>query len=257
MTNVGRHQRDQCVIYAYNNGSSSYAGRDRKPGDGDDRSLEQRGLYGTSYGNEYLINQGTINMMNGSSSAIDFSGLTNQAVLSVQHGTLQVQGTRLNLQSTEILDVGLNSLADYGKFSLIGVVPLAGALQVTLNGSYIPVATNSFTVVSYPSLSGSFSSFILPDLQPGAVWDPIYGGTTLTLVLQQPIATQSSGSNVVVSINGTPGHQAILLTSTNLAVKLINWTPVLTNTFGITTYLGFTNNINPGNSQQFFIFKLP
>ena len=245
------------VLYAYNNGTTTLQGGIVNQASGVIDLWANSGLYGTSYGNEYLINQGTINMMNGSSSAIDFSGLTNQAVLSVQHGTLQVQGTRLNLQSPGILDVGLNSLADYGKFSLIGVVPLAGALQVTLNGSYIPVATNAFTVVSYPSLSGSFSSFILPNLQPGAVWDPVYGGTTLTLVLQQPIATQSSGSNVVVSINGTPGHQAILLTSTNLAVKLINWTPVLTNTFGITTYLGFTNNINPGNSQQFFIFKLP
>ena len=49
------------------------------------------GLYGTSYGNEYLINQGAINMMSGTSSTINFISLTNQAVLSVQHGTLQVQ----------------------------------------------------------------------------------------------------------------------------------------------------------------------
>jgi len=258
LTNAGTiNVTNGVVLYAYNNGTITVQGGIVNQASGVIDLWNNSSLYGTSYGDEYLINQGSINMMNGSSSTIDFSGLTNQAVFSVQHGTLQVQGTRLNLQSPGILDVGLNSLADYGKFNLTGVVPLAGTLQVTLNGSYIPVATNAFTVVSYPSLSGSFSSFILPNLQPGAVWDPIYGGTALTLVLQQPIATQSSGSNVVVSINGTPGHQAILLSSTNLAVKLINWTPVLTNTFGITTYLGFTNNINPGNSQQFFIFKLP
>ena len=163
----------------------------------------------------------------------------------------------MNLQSSETLSVGLNSVTDYGKLNLASAAPLTGALQVTLNGGYSPVPTNAFTVVSYPSLSGNFSSFILPDLLPQAVWDPIYGGTTLTLVLQPPIATEPSGTNVVISINGAPGHQAILLTSTNLTVPPANWTPVLTNTFGITTYLGFTNNINPGNPQQFFRFKLP
>ena len=105
-------------------------------------------------------------MMNGSSSAINFSGLTNQAVLSVQHGTLQIQSSHLNLQSSETLDVGMSSQADYGKLNLVSAVPLTGAFQVTLNGGYMPVATNSFAVVSYPSLSGSFSSFILPNLLP-------------------------------------------------------------------------------------------
>jgi hypothetical protein len=215
-------------------------------------------LYGNAYGDEYLINQGTINLSSGSgTSVVNFNNLTNQAVLSAQHGTLQIQGTYLNLQSSETLNVGMSSQADYGNFNLPAGVPLAGALQVTLNGGYTPVAGSSFTVVSYPSLSGSFSSFNLPNLLPQAVWDPVYGGTALTLVLQPPIATQSSGTNFVISINGTPGHQAILLTSTNLTVPLVNWTPVVTNTFGVTTYLAFTNNINPGDLQRFFIFKLP
>ena len=257
LTNSGVINVTNVYIYTYNNGSLGYAGGIVNLGTGMINLWNNANLYGQVYGSEYLINQGAINMMTGSSSSINFFNLTNQAVLSAQHGTLQIQSSHLNLQSTETLGVGMSSQADYGKLNLVSAVPLTGALQVTLNGGYIPVATNSFAVVSYPSLSGSFSSFILPDLLPQAVWDPIYGGTTLTLVLQQPIATQPSGTNVVISINGTPGHQAILLSSTNLTVPLVNWTPVLTNTFGVTTYLGFTNNINPGNPQQFFIFKLP
>ena len=213
-------------------------------------------LYGTSYGNEYLVNQGTINMMNGSSSAINFSGLTNQAVLSVQHGTLQIQSSHLNLQSSETLDVGMSSQADYGKLNLVSAVSLTGTFQVTLNGGYTPAAGNSFAVVTYPSLSGSFSSFNLPHPLPLAVWDPVYGATTLTLLLQPPIATLSSGTNVVINVNGTAGQQAILLTSTNLTVPLINWTPVMTNTVGITTFLSVSNNINSSIPKQFFIFRL-
>jgi hypothetical protein len=259
LTNAGTiNVTNGYYLYAYNNGSPTYAGGIVNQPSGVIDLWNNSSLYGAAYGDEYLINQGAINLMSGSgTSVVNFNNLTNQAVFSAQHGTLQIQGTHLNLQSSETLDAGLNSQADYGNFNLPAGVPLAGALQVTLNGGYIPVPGNSFAVVSYPSLSGSFSSFNLPNLLPAAVWQPVYGGTTLTLVLQPSIGQQSSGTNVLISINGTPGHQAILLTSTNLTVPLANWTPVTTNTFGVTTYLGFTNNIDPNTPRRFFIFKLP
>jgi hypothetical protein len=213
-------------------------------------------LLGTSYGYEYLINQGIINMMTGSSSSIDFNNLTNQAKLAAQHGTLQIHSTHLNFQSSETLGVGIYSQADYGQLNLVNVVPLTGVLQVSLNGGFTPVPGDSFAVVTYPSLSGSFSSLNLPHPLPLAVWDPVYGATALTLLVQPPVATLSSGTNVVINVNGTNGQQAILLTSTNLTMPLVNWTPLTTNTIGITGLLSVTNNIIPGVPKQFFIFRL-
>jgi hypothetical protein len=259
LTNAGTiNMANGSAVNAYNNGSAACAGGIVNLGTGVVDLWNNSSLHGTSYGGEYLINQGTINFSSGSgTSVINFNNLTNQAVFSAQHGTLQLQSAHMNLQSSGTLDVGLNSSTDYGKFSVTGNAPLNGGFEVQLNNGYIPQAESSFSVLSYDSFSGGFTSFSLPPLQPKAVWQPIYSNTALTLLLHPPIDLLSSQTNVVININGTPGHQAILLTTTNMDVPLLNWTPVFTNTFDVTTYLGFTNNFNLSNPAQFFIFELP
>ena len=210
-------------------------------------------INGNGYGGEYLINQGAVNLGSGSST-INVANLTNTAALSAQHGILQLESTHLNLNASETLSVGLSSATDYGKISFTGGPALTGTIAVNLDNGYIPAVGNTFTVLTYGSLSGAFTGFNLPNLLP-TVWQPVYNSTTLTLTLLPGIGELPSGTNVVVNINGTPGQQAILLTSTNVSQHLLNWTPVATNTFDVTTYLGFTNSINPNIPDQFFIFK--
>jgi hypothetical protein len=128
---------------------------------------------------------------------------------------------------------------------------------VSLGNGYVPAFGTSFSVVSYGSLSSSFTGFNYPGLPSADVWQPTYGSTALTLQLQADVAFVSSGKSVATRVDGLPGRKAILLTSTNIAVPLANWTPLSTNTFDITGYLSLTNNLVPTEPQRFFIFKLP
>jgi hypothetical protein len=96
-----------------------------------------------------------------------------------------------------------------------------------------------------------------PGLPSADVWQPTYGSTALTLQLQADVALVSSGKSVATRVDGLPGRQAILLTPTNDALPLANWTPLSTNTFDITGYLSLTNNLVPSEPQRLFIFKLP
>jgi hypothetical protein len=162
----------------------------------------------------------------------------------------------LYLEPSGSLEVTLASPTNYGTFNIIGNAALRGALMMTPSNGYIPAPVNSFPIVSYSSFSGGFTSFNLPNLLAGTVWRPIYSSNVLNLAVEPPIALLPSGTNMVVCLNGTPGHEAILLTSTNVAMPLFNWTPVVTNVFDATTYLGVTNTINPNTPRQFFIFKL-
>ena len=245
-------------IQAVNNGTASLAGGLVNLAPGVISLWNNSSLDGVGRGNEYLLNLGAINKMSGTAqSTIDFSFLDNEGTLQSQHGTLLLQSSHGTLQSSETLGIVLNSASDYGKLSIVGAAPLNGFFNVSLGNGYVPAFGTSFSVVSYGSLSSSFTGFNYPGLPSADLWQPTYGSTALTLQLQADVAFVSSGKSVATRVDGLPGRKAILLTSTNIAVPLANWTPLSTNTFDITGYLSLTNNLMPTEPQRFFIFKLP
>jgi len=76
LTNAGTiNVTNGIALYAYNNGTTTLQGGIVNQASGVIDLWANSGLYGTGYGDEYLINQGTINMMNGNSSTIDFNNL--------------------------------------------------------------------------------------------------------------------------------------------------------------------------------------
>jgi hypothetical protein len=67
-----------------------------------------------------------------------------------------------------------------------------------------------------------------------------------------------SGANLTLSgTNGVPGATYYVLSSTNLASPLANWTRVATNQFNTAGEFACTNTINPAVSQRFFLLQLP
>ncbi len=48
-----------------------------------------------------------------------------------------------------------------------------------------------------------------------------------------------------------------VLTSTTVALPLINWTPVLTNQFDSSGNFIFTNGINQAEPQRFYLLEVP
>jgi hypothetical protein len=254
MTNAGLVNMTNQAIVIVNDGTSANDGGLVNQAGGVINLISSAGIYGY-YGFDYLVNQGTINVLStNSTSTINVDNFTNLAALNALYGTVQLQGTHVVLEPSETLSVGLNSATEYGKFSLSGNAALAGTFKVQLNNGFTPAVGSSFTVLSYGSFSGGFATFSSP--RSGIVWQPVYGSTALTLVAQPAIVLLPPGTNVAINVNGTPGNQVILLTSTNLTLPLVNWTPVATNTFDPTRYLSFTNGMNPNNPRQFFTFKL-
>ena len=47
------------------------------------------------------------------------------------------------------------------------------------------------------------------------------------------------------------------LAGTNPTLLLTHWQALTTNTFDGTGQFHYTNNVNPANPRQFFIFRLP
>ena len=67
-----------------------------------------------------------------------------------------------------------------------------------------------------------------------------------------------SGSNLLLSgSDGTPKANCSLLASTGLALPFKNWTVIATNTFDGGGNVQFTNPIDPGTPQQFYILRVP
>ena len=71
-------------------------------------------------------------------------------------------------------------------------------------------------------------------------------------------AISASGNNLTMSgNNGIPNASYYVLTSTNIALSLSNWTRLLTNQFDVTGGFNFTNAVNPLTSQLFYRLQLP
>jgi hypothetical protein len=57
--------------------------------------------------------------------------------------------------------------------------------------------------------------------------------------------------------NGPPNAAYFVLASTNIALPLTNWTPILTNQFGSSGNFSFTNAIDPALPRRFFMLEVP
>ena len=218
-------------------------------------------LYGTvsvygSGGYDYFINDGALTNHTGTSTIDMLDDFTNSGTISAEAGMLQLN--LVTLQDAGSLSVGLNSANDSGQIGVSGTTALNGAFGVHLNNGFVPVAGDSYTVLTYTSLSGSFSRFSLPAMfnQPAAslACRPIFGDTALTVSVH-PLIWLPGRTNVVLNANSTPGSQVVLLSSTDLTIPVADWMPVGTNTIDFTGYFSFTNNID--KPSEFFFFKAP
>jgi len=67
-----------------------------------------------------------------------------------------------------------------------------------------------------------------------------------------------SGTSISVSaVGGTPGTNAVLLTTTNLTTPAALWTPILTNQFDQFGVFNYSNVFNPAEPQRFFRLSEP
>ncbi len=155
-------------------------------------------------------------------------------------------GMKLNQTS------GTNDVLSVG-----GTLTYGGTLTVT-NLSGTLAAGDSFKLFNAAIYAGSFSTTNLPVLGNGLVWDtsPLTNGILNVVSKPAPYITgfSLSGTNLVFGgTNGWANGTYELLTSTNVALALTNWTAIATNTFDSNGQFNLTNGINPGAPQQFYL----
>jgi autotransporter-associated beta strand protein/parallel beta-helix repeat protein len=219
-------------------------------------TLDASGLSGqtlTLNSGQTLEGYGTVNVnlaVNSGAAVMPGTG-TNNGTLNVP-GAVQLGGTtvmKLNASQGTSDEINASSVI-YG-----------GALTVT-NVTGTLVAGQTFELFLGESYSGAFNVINLPPLTRGLAWmnNLASSGTLQVVATSGPRITGISLSETNLIINGTngvAGEQYQLLNSTNLALPLNQWIPVLTNNFDGNGNFNLTNVINPGTPQNFYMLQAP
>ncbi|HWN96631.1 MAG TPA: hypothetical protein VNT99_16500, partial [Methylomirabilota bacterium] len=107
-------------------------------------------------------NAGIYRKSGGASTNTITDGVTfnNTGTLDIKVGTVNLAGTYTLAGGT--LSLRLNSLTDFGKLTLAGSAALAGPLNASLSGAFIPAVGHQFKIVSCSGVSGTFSPLNVP-----------------------------------------------------------------------------------------------
>ena len=139
-------------------------------------NLTPNSVVSADFGGTYVFNNaGQVTMTGPGTARIDDT-FNNSGTVSVQSGTLALSGS-YNL-TNGILNFGITSLTDYGRINLAGSATLTGTVSANLNNGYVPVAGNSFAVLSYGDEDGIFTNQNLP---LAVTWQTNYSATIFSL----------------------------------------------------------------------------
>ena len=219
----------------------------------------------------------------GTTATVDIEGGT------VQAGTIVGDATGTSYISLTDGTLSVANTAGAPGAPLTYLVLTGGTLELNVNGSAgvtnvvaSTIATSGTTTLKIGSLTGVATGITYPLISytgtdpyasltlaalPAGYAGNLVDDTANSLIglqltsapTQSPVVTGISvqGGNIVISgTNGTSGNGYYVLTSTNLAQPLADWTPLATNTFMEGGNFSFTNTVNANAPRQFFILKL-
>ncbi|MGC3956845.1 MAG: autotransporter-associated beta strand repeat-containing protein [Verrucomicrobiota bacterium] len=146
----------------------------------------------------------------------------------------------------------------------VGAINYNGALVVSNTSGTLAVG-QSFKLFEATGYSGSFSSITLPTLGANLAWTNRLATDGTIAVFSTAPATPpvfnsvtTSGSNLVLSGTNGPANSAYyVLTATNVALPMSNWTRIATNSFNSSGNFNLTNPISPTTPQLFYRLQLP
>ncbi|MDZ4254036.1 MAG: CARDB domain-containing protein, partial [Sulfuritalea sp.] len=172
----------------------------------------------TIHNNISFNNTGTVNVTAGTLSY--GSNLTNQGTINVTPGArFNVSGSFTNT-ATATLSVGLANASTMGVLAVGGTANLNGTLDVYMTGGYVPAASNTFSVITYASRTGAFSTLR---------WEPAY--------LQVTLDVDTTTSPWALRVRVVPGTALVVYDATNDFPQFNNgsgvwktgWVPSLAN----------------------------
>jgi alpha-galactosidase len=167
-------------------------------------------------------------------------------------GTATLRGTtRMELNRASATNDVLNAaMVSYG--GTLSLTNLSGLLQPGDSFKLFNAVTNTgvFTNI-VPAIPGLNLAWNTNGLTNGVL------SVVLAVTAPPVLGLVMSGGNLVFSgSNGVAGGNYYLLTSTNIAIPLSNWTRLATNAFDATGHFIVTNGAGPG-VQQFYLLQLP
>ena len=206
----------------------------------------------------------------------DVSGLSSPFAL----GANQTLG---NSSSTAVISGNLNTGS--GKLSLTyaagtpsltisnGTLALSSSTALNVNNTGAALTAGNYVLISNDS-AGSPGAVAGTPPSVTVTGGGLVAGATASLQINnglQLVVTSSAPSQPAlkkISISGTrlslsatggsDGGNFVLLESTNLALPLSQWTPVLTNSFDSSGNLNLSTNIlNPATPEEFYILQVP
>ena len=103
-------------------------------------------------------------------------------LLVAEYGVVDIAGgyTQTATGTLEI-QLGGDSLGQYGRIEVLGDADLDGSLDITLGGAFQPGPGDVFEVLSASLVLGTFTEASLPVLAEGLVWDLEYQADTVAL----------------------------------------------------------------------------
>jgi hypothetical protein len=168
-----------------------------------------------------------------------------------------------NLTNSGSIAMKLNKgVGTYDQILGVNTLVYGGTLAVT-NLAGTLARGDSFSLFSAAAYQGSFSSISPATPGSGLAWDltGLTNNGTLKIVAGASNPPHiggigTSGSSVVLSgTGGTAGANYYVVSSTNVALPLINWTRLATNVFDGSGNFNITNLMN--GPREFFRIELP
>lgn len=121
-----------------------------------------------------------------------------------------------------------------------------GLTETSFSDTELTSGTTYYYVVSAFNVAGESPNSAQANATPIQPQPPLV--STINLI----------GDQIVFGgINGPTQGSYYVLTSTNLALPLTNWTPIATNQFSADGHFAVTNAVDPEHSQHFYMLQLP
>jgi autotransporter-associated beta strand protein len=167
------------------------------------------------------------------------------------------------LQGNTLMKLNPASLAsDKISVSASANITYGGTLTLTNVSGSAFAGGNSFTLFSANN-TGSFTSIIPATPGAGLAWNTnnLANGILSVVASSTPqpgiTGITISGTSLVINgTNGVAGESYNVLTSTNLALPLAQWTVLPTGQFSAGSF-NITNTLTPGAAQSYYIIQVP
>jgi autotransporter-associated beta strand protein len=172
-------------------------------------------------------------------------------------GSLNVTNT-VTLGNSVVMNLNRNATPNCSSITAPSISQ-GGTLTVSNLGNALR-AGDTFALFN-GAISGGFGNLVLPILYHWNTANLGINGTIEVAGVLQPAlssVTLSSGLVTLNATNGPPNAQVIVVSSTNLALPLSQWTPLSTNMFdGNGNLSNITLNAVPGATQTFYTLEMP